>query len=323
MTHVELDLGPQYSGDDSFTRRMRRHQSWYRAAVLGVPCGVGPRAGAKSRYGNMLDAAAAARGLNFLTPEIHRVARARIAERSGAVEPFRLQHNMLSSMPMCFNLFGPLVVDRDLATRLWRGLLGAEVAEVTRVVLEYAPTPADEYLADRTAFDAFVEYRRPDGALCFSGIETKLTEPFSREHYPRERPGYRRWLELPAIPWHREGLSQVDRREHNQLWRDHLLAFAVAARAGSPYASGRLLLVRHDEDVRCAELVERYRSLLTGRDDTFRELPLSQVVDAWEPVLAVARDERRAAWLREFRRRYLELAASETVAAPSGVSTFA
>ena len=27
------------------------------------------------------------------------------------VEPFRLMHNMLSSQPMCFNLFGELTLD--------------------------------------------------------------------------------------------------------------------------------------------------------------------------------------------------------------------
>ena len=29
-------IGPQYGGDSPFTARMRLHQSWYRAAVLGA-----------------------------------------------------------------------------------------------------------------------------------------------------------------------------------------------------------------------------------------------------------------------------------------------
>ena len=51
-------FGPQFRGDSAFTARMRLHQSWYRAAVLGVPW---------ARYGNMLDEAAGMVGLNFLT----------------------------------------------------------------------------------------------------------------------------------------------------------------------------------------------------------------------------------------------------------------
>jgi hypothetical protein len=306
-----LDLGPQRPKDDPFTARMRRHQSHYRAVVLGVPCGTGPRPGSPKRYGNMLTSADAARGLNFLSPEIHAVALARLAERRGTVEPFRLLHNLLSSMPMCFNLFGPLVADRELATRCLRSLLGGEVAEVTDVRLEYAPAPAADYLDDRTAFDAFLEYRRPDGARCMLGVETKLTDRFSSRRYSRERPAYRRWLGVPGAPWLPEALPKVDRVEHNQLFRDHLLAVAMVARPGSPYAAGRFLLIRHDEDVSCAVVTAGYRRLLRSHDDTFLERPLSRVVAAWTTALDAAREPARVGWLAAFRRRYLELAASE------------
>ena len=56
------DLGPQYSGDDAFARRMRLHQSWYRAYVLGTPCGTGPMESSSSHYGNMLTPADGRRG---------------------------------------------------------------------------------------------------------------------------------------------------------------------------------------------------------------------------------------------------------------------
>lgn len=314
-----LELGPQCAGDDAFAARMRHHQSWYRAVVLGVPCGTGPSANARSPYGNMLTREEGARGKNFLTREIHEVALARIRQGGGTIDAFRLQHNLLSSMPLCFNLFGPLVADLALATRLWRALLGEEVAEVTRVALEYAPVPAADYLADGTAFDAFVEYRRADGALCFTGIETKLTEPFSPREYPKERPGYQRWLAHPSAPWRPDALPSVDRVEHNQLFRDHLLVHAMVARAGSAYAAGRLLLVRHDEDARCAATVAGYRALLRPGDDSFAELPLSRLVGTWEPI--VAADPPRAAWLADLRRRYLELSASEACAAPAAAVT--
>src|ERR1019366_6109374 len=79
-------------------------------------------------------------------------------ESSDRVDPFRLMHNMLSSQPMCFNLFGPLAVDRDRAGRLLAALFPGEIARVHEVKIEYAPSPASEYLADRTSFDAFIDY---------------------------------------------------------------------------------------------------------------------------------------------------------------------
>src|SRR5688572_4379946 len=109
------DIGPQYAGDATFAARMRLHQSWWRAEVLGVGYGVGPTARGE-RLGNYLDDEAAAAGLNFLTPQIFEVVQERIAQGPG-VEAYRCLHNMPSSQPMCFNLFGPLVRDHELATR--------------------------------------------------------------------------------------------------------------------------------------------------------------------------------------------------------------
>ena len=159
---------------------MRLHQSWYRATVLQ---GHVHRA---HGYGNMLDAAAGAAGLNFLTPEIVAIARARIAQ-GGGVEPFRCLHNMLSSQPMCFNLLGPLVADLDLATRCMRALLPDEVDRVTEVRIEYVPshrpmsTSATELRSTRSSGT-----RDSTARSAFLGIETKLTESFSPGEYQKQ-----------------------------------------------------------------------------------------------------------------------------------------
>jgi hypothetical protein len=58
-----------------------------------------------------------------------------LAQGSGVIEPFRLLRNMLSSQPMCFNLFGPLVYDAALATRLLRVFPKLGVAQVLQVKL--------------------------------------------------------------------------------------------------------------------------------------------------------------------------------------------
>jgi hypothetical protein len=253
----------------------------------------------------MLTRADGERGLNFLTPTIFAVARRRIQDGRGAVEPHRLLCNMLSSQPMCFNLFGPLASDLDLATRLMRPVLPDRLDRVLRVVIEFAPEPASAYLADRTAFDAFVEYRRPDGKLGCLGIETKLSEPFSPRHY--DGPAYRRWMELPDSPFRPEAHTLVDAVPHKQLWRDHLLAIAMRARPGSPYAASSLLVIRHPLDAACATITTTYRTLLRS-EDTFLDYALDRLVSLWaqQPLTA---DE--ASWLGEFRRRYLDLAASE------------
>lgn len=301
------DIGPQYSGDGRFQARMRFHQSWYRSRVLGVPCGTGPSASSTSHYGNMLTEVDGDRGLNFTSPEAFIAAKRRVDEGSGAVEPFRLFHNMLSSMPMCFNLFGPFVDDTDLATTAFRCLLGDdEIKRVRETVLEYAPSPKSEYLNDRTAFDAFVTYERPNGSLGFLGVETKLTESFSKQHY--DSPGYRRWVERLDSPWSEESWSRLDDVKHNQLWRGHLLAVAMAHHPRSPYAAGRFALVRHPGDTECARVVEGYGRLLKAQDVSFVDLPLDKIIGTWEQALPQSCTDR----LASFRLRYLDLEASES-----------
>lgn len=295
------DLGPQYRGDSSFGARMRLHQSWYRANVLRVPYGTGPTSTATSHYGNMLPSADAEAGCNFLTPAIAQAARDRVAQGGGAVESFRLFHNMLSSQPMCFNLFGPLVKDRILACRLLSPLVPENVSEVTRVAIEWAPEPRADYLDDRTAFDAFIEYRATDGQLYALGIETKLTEPFSQNEYDGER--YRRWMRVQDAPW-RPVATTLHEIRHNQLWRDHLLTVALRHQPNSPYTKTRLMLVRHPEDIDCAHVLAGYREFLRENDDSLIDMPLDRLVVAWAAIVG---DGPERDWIQAFRVRYLEL----------------
>ena len=243
----------------------------------------------------MLTEQSAEAGLNFLTPGIFDLAKRRIAEGTGTVDPFRLMRNMLSSQPMCFNLFGELTLDQELATGLVRVLWGEHIARVTGVHIEWAPEPAAEYLDDRTAFDAFIEYETRDGRAGFVGIETKLSEPFSVRRY--DKPEYRRWM-TPDSPWRSDAGSEVAKQEHNQLWRDHLLSWSLLRHPESKYAEGGLSVVYHPEDRHCRDVIAGYRALL--RDEgTFSSFDLAQVVSAWKPLAGQ--------WLAMFEQRYLAL----------------
>jgi hypothetical protein len=301
-----VDYGPQYAPDLPFTARVRFHQSWYRATVLGVGYGTGPEPHHRSRFGNMLDAEAGAAGRNFLTPATFDVARRRIAQGAG-VEPFRCLHNMLSSQPMCFNLFGPLVHDYALATRVMRAALPGEVGEVTDVRIEYAPSPKAEYLNDRTSFDAFVAYVRRDGEPAFLGIETKLTDTFSEREY--DGPTYRRFTECEPSLWRRDAWPHLANSQSNQLWRNHLLVEALCRHRSPAHGTrGRLVVVHHPGDAVITPVVDQYRAFLTSPDDTFSAWPLDWLVDAWDAGAETEADRR---WLADFRVRYIALDRSQ------------
>jgi hypothetical protein len=143
-------------------------------------------------------------------------------------------------------------------------------------------------------------------------VETKLSEPFSQRHY--DGSAYRRWAQRPDSPWRPEASTILDGLSHNQLWRDHLLAVAMRCHPRSPYAESRLLLVRHPLDAACARITATYRTLLQADDDSFIDLPLDRLLDLWTQCPL---PEIHTTWLGDFRRRYLDLTASEGSHAPS------
>jgi hypothetical protein len=293
---IRLDIGPQHARDDPLAARMRLHQSWYRAEVLKVPYGRGPGPTDTRELGSMLCPADAGAGRNFLTPRIFEVVKNRIAQGGGVAE-YRVLHNMLSSQPMCFNLFGPLADDLERAAGLARALWVPGLRRVVRVEIEWAPQPRSEYLDDRTSFDAFIEYESATGGLGFLGIETKLTEPFSQRHH--DRPSYRRWM-TPEAPWRDNVGGEVDKAAWNQLWRNHLLAWSMLRRKRTPYAEGRCLVVRHPADVRCADVIAGYRQLLRDTE-TLEDCPLDRIIASWRGEIGPD------SWLDEFELRYLSL----------------
>ena len=301
-----MDFGPQQRKDPPFRQRMRFHQSWYRERVLKVPYGVGPNRKSKTFYGNMLREADGKQGLNFLTPQIFAVACQRLTLRKESIDEFRLLCNLLSSQPMCFNLFGPLVEDLRLAKILMGALLPEEITWVHKVWLEFAPDPARDYLNDRTAFDAYIYYTRPDGKGAFVGVETKLSEPFTGKVYAN--PSYWEWTRRPGSPWPQESWPRLLEPGFNQLWRDHLLAVALKGASPLGFSAGRLMLVYHPEDAHIQETLAAYQALLRLGDETFMAVPLDQLVEAWRRA---ADHPATQSWLAEFSRRYLELEASE------------
>ena len=258
----------------------------------------------KRELGSMLTREDGAAGRNFLTPEVFALAQMRVACKTGAVDEFRLLHNMLSSQPMCFNLFGYLELNLDLATRALTAL-DSDVERVTEVRMEYAPEPAADYLNDRTAFDAFVAYERTGGGKGFFGIETKLTEKFSQKEY--DTPAYRRWLEVPGSPWRLETADELPRMAHNQLWRNHLLAFSLQ-HLSDEFATGTVAVVGHPLDEELTQTIAGYRALLTDQG-CLRVWPVDRIVEA---VGGAVETREEKDWLEAFRARYLRLELSES-----------
>jgi len=282
------------SGDTEWQARLRALQSWYREDVLQIE--AGRDLGDKIR-GNFLPASAP-RGLNFLTPEISQFVEEWLPEanKAGAlVDEDRLWRNMLSSMPLAFNLFVPLRNDLALASGVFRQVTAGRVSRVTGIAWEYSPGRGDpRYTNDGTAFDVFVTFVAESGGPGFIGIELKYHEDLRRDKKAKDSERYLQIAEEMNC-FHASKLTQLHDPPLGQIWRNHLLAGSLQIE--SQFQDSFLVVLYPSVNLVCRQAVQDYRDYLS-EPRTFEAWHLEQFADAITGIST-------SAWIDSFRERYL------------------
>ena len=176
--------GKQCKSDNAFTRKARLLQSMYRVEI-GEEEGTGPTRASKRKYGNMISGGEVS-GKNFLMKETFEYAKKRVEKKKKektveTIDGFRLFNNLLSSQPMAFNLFHPLMLllkqDPAMVTLAVRSVFrNFPVYEVTEIGLEFIPTPIENYTNDKSAMDAYIRFVDNKGGKHIIAIETKYTD---------------------------------------------------------------------------------------------------------------------------------------------------
>lgn len=208
------------SSDSALVAKYRRLQSWYREVQLGVrQAGIGAN---DKHIGSMLptEVVEAHPSLNFFNLNAYAHAETRIEEvrgEKGTLPEDRLRRNLLSSTPLCFNVFGAIGQHPAFLVMV-QSLFDPDATEIVEVVCEWAPQPPADYLDDRSAFDALVVYLTGDGRRRFVGIETKYTELFSPTVYDSQR-----YRDVTAnCGWFTQDcVAELSASSTNQLWQVH------------------------------------------------------------------------------------------------------
>ncbi|MGU9980161.1 PGN_0703 family putative restriction endonuclease [Phreatobacter sp. HK31-P] len=118
------------------------------------------------KLGSLLSLDAARAGLNFINTDVFNLVRhsLMLREEGAMIDENRLYSNALSSMPLCFNLLGPMALDTTLATKVFAALLPGFVRTVVSIDFETSPGRRDaRFLNDGTALDAALQVITPDG----------------------------------------------------------------------------------------------------------------------------------------------------------------
>jgi hypothetical protein len=270
--------------------------------------------------GSRLSPEAARAGKNFLSPAIHDLVRRELVmrEEGAAIDEDRLFGNALSSMPLVFNLFGPMIIDPRLATTIFRRLLPSFVDTVDRIDFEHSPGRREpRFLQDGTAFDLALRVVTPDGEAGSVFIEMKYSEDMSgpaarlRERYNEVSEQVRLFKDPESSLLRSLGLEQ--------LWREHMSAQLAVDNHIVPRAMFVVIGPRLNRRVNASFRAYQSELINAEGDDTrvgFQALTLESIIDAMAE--AGAPEIAQALWARycDFERIY-HVALHETEAPPS------
>lgn len=289
-----IKFNVDYPQDTDFSAFARLLQSKWRVKK-GYP---------ELKLGNFIDIEfAKTTKSNFLTDNIRQLVTQEVSysKKSGGLigEP-RIWNNLLSSQPLCFNLFGELHYDLNLASKYFKRLFPNRLDEVLAVKFEYSPGRGNtKYIGDHSAFDVFVEYIK-EGKKGFIGIEVKYAESLKEETKDKANKNFK---EQYASLTDTCGLfkpNSVDFLRQpplSQIWRDHLLCIATR----QDYDEGFFVFLYPSKNSHCQKGIDAYKQYLAFDNDEkncFYPCYLDDFINILTTIST-------AEWTTELKQRYL------------------
>ena len=287
----KVDISP-------FQRRARILQSIWREEQ-GFACGEHRSGSAARPLGSRLPMPWAQESLaNFITARTREIVRSEVYDPARSAGKLygkpRIFNDLLSSQPLCFNLFGELCFDLELASGVINELTVGRFTEVRAINFEHSPGRRDShYTADRSAFDVFLECRAASGGRGFVGIEVKYHEnllgPAGQHRARYDEIAERMGCFAPGTA------NTLKSAPLQQIWRDHLLAGITRDVDGYDEAAFVMLYPRDNAHVRDA--IATYRACLID----------SAMFAGWtlEDFADCIRNRSNADWIGRFSDRYL------------------
>lgn len=237
----------------------------------------------------LLDADAEA-GKNFLSETIHQAVEDRIKnnQQSETLDKVRLRRDLLSSMPMAFNLFGE-AAQHDASKQALAELFAPGADGPVEIIFEWSPERrSDKYTRDRTAFDVALRIGDLSGPQTVVGIETKYHEHSEREKKPKavavQR--YEKQTAFLVDIAQRSGVfwdgweDAVLPSDLRQIWRDHLLALSMRKHLDKWTEVIRYVLIYPSRNSSFAKAAQRYASLLKPGGNSFAAHTIEEIVGA-------------------------------------------
>jgi hypothetical protein len=258
--------------------------------------------GQRHKLGSRIARKAGNAGGNFLSDKIFYLARRELMYREiGAmIDSERLACNLLSSMPLAFNLFAPMAQELVHASSVLNELFPIATANAQRVLFEHSPGRGDlKFLGDYSAFDLLIEYVDTNGCPGFVAIEVKLTEAMLEPVPDMLRPRYAELAEASGL-FINHTTEVLRKNPCQQLFREHLLAQCLLD--NHLYQEGHFTVIAPELNYHVWDALETYRLHLREvgegkvRFSSFTLETLIETIRLCDPDHADALHHRYADW---------------------------
>jgi len=264
--------------ESEFKKRMRFHQAWWRAVVLVEEQGIHPVRKTEMIGSTILNGRINSK--NFLSPNILKAVEETIQDRklarSGIMEEDRLFNNLLSSQPLCFNFFGELKYDSDLALGILR-FFYPELTHVKIVNFEYGGDK--KYTNDNSAFDVCFEVMIGDKKGLI-GIECKYTDSFSPKKYDRTE--YRNIYEAGKRETFIAPYKDFIAPQFNQLFRNQLIGESLVQNKKFDFVYTGLFCNQSDFEAQNTGF--EFQSMLKDGKSKFRVITYQDYLEKFQKI---------------------------------------
>lgn len=283
-----VDRVPADPETTAFKRQSRLKQALWREK-MGLPIGSQPMRVKNCEetrpIGSRIELEAAKKSKkNFLSDAIQCAVDDRLAkpQRYQTLNEDRLFCDLLSSMPMCFNLFGTLQKDLEIANQAVHTWWPSVPGRVSEVLFEWSPGRMlpGLYLENRSAFDVAFKLELEDGSQGILGVETKYHENCKPEKIPSVK-RCKRYEEVTDQSGviSLGAMKSILGTDLQQIWLDHLLALSMLQDPSQKWKWAGFVLVHPSNNPSYARASERYKSLLTDRS-SFRVSTIESLLAA-------------------------------------------
>jgi len=290
--HNCLEKVDYVSGDPditAFKRRARLQQALWREKK-GLKEGtqpLRPKDGKSSRpLGSRIkvDDSEEGKRANFLNEKIYQAVKYRVShpQKHQVLYTDRLYFDLLSSMPMCFNLFGSLFSDLDLADRAIHKWWPDTPGKVSAVYFEWSPGRRlqGEYIENRSAFDVAFKLDLGNGNYGIIGVETKYHEHCKVEKTPTEDRlnRYKKVSEDSGV-FKPGSVSKIINTKYQQIWLDHLLVLSMLQHPREKCTWAKFVLVYPERNPSFADACNDYKKFLQD-DSSFGVNTIESLLEA-------------------------------------------